>query len=132
MIDYEVKIFNNMYDSVSPLCAPKNFVNSLANLDFAKLPGSCLYEMDNATFRKKQSSTPVENYALITYTLEVYGSKRETVKKIVKAGDDKMISMNFNRISGQYVPNMDNPKVVRWVGRYEAVVDRDGNLYRRE
>lgn len=130
MIDFEVKIFNNMHKVVAPLCAEKNFKSAL-NIDAARLPGACLYEMDNATVRQRQSSTPVENYALLTYTFEVYAEKKATAKKIVKAGDDQMIAMNFSRISGRYIPNMDNPNVVRWVGRYEAVVDQDGNLYRR-
>ena len=131
MIDNEVRVFNHVYPAVAPLCAAKNFVSSVSNIDYARLPGSCLYEMDNATYRQKQSSTPIENYVLVTYVFEVYGGKKETVKKIANAGDARMIELNFSRISGEYIPNMDNPKVVRWVGRYEAVMDRYGNIYRR-
>ena len=129
MIDYEVKIFTKVYDAVAPLCAENLFV-STQPATFAKLPAGALYEMDNATVRSRQSSTPVENYALITYQFEAYAGTKKTVKKLVNAADAEMIAMNFNRISGQYIPNMDNPKVVRYVARYEAVVDAEGNLYR--
>ena len=129
MIDYEVKIFTKVYDAVAPLCAENLFVSTPPDT-FAKLPAGALYEMDNATVRSRQSSTPVENYALITYQFEAYAGTKKTVKKLVNAADAEMIAMNFNRISGQYIPNMDNPKVVRYVARYEAVVDAEGNLYR--
>lgn len=129
MIDYETKVFTRVYDAASPLCAENMFVSTQVNT-FAKLPAGVLYEMDNRTVSKRQSSTPVENYALITYQFEAYAGTKKTVKKLVNAADAEMIAMNFNRISGQYIPNMDNPKVVRYVARYEAVIDAEGNLYR--
>lgn len=129
MNDYEVKIFTRVYEKVAQYCADNQFISDTPET-FAKLPAGCLYEMDNATVRQLQTSTPAENYSLITYQLEFFAGKRETVKKLARLADKEMIAMNFTRMSGQFIPNLDNPKVKRWVGRYEAVVDRDGNLYR--
>ncbi len=129
MIDYEVKVFTTVYDKVAKYCADDQFISDTPET-LAKLPSGCLYEMDNATVRKRQTSTPVENYSLITYQLEFFASKKDTARKLAKLADREMIAMNFTRISGQFIPNLDNPKVKRWVGRYEAVVDREGNLYR--
>jgi hypothetical protein len=129
MNDYEVKIFTRVYDKVAKYCADNQFISDTPET-LAKLPAGCLYEMDNATVRRLQTSTPVENYSLITYQLEFFAGKRETTKKLARLADKEMIAMNFTRMSGQFIPNLDNPKVKRWVGRYEAVVDRDGNLYR--
>lgn len=129
MIDYEVKVFTRVYDRVAQYCADGQFLSDTPET-LAKLPSGCLYEMDNATVRRLQSSTPVENYSLITYQLEFFAGKKDTVRKLAKLGDKEMIAMNFTRISGEFIPNLDNPQVKRWVGRYEAVVDREGNLYR--
>ena len=111
MIDYETKVFTRVYDAAASLCAENMFVSTQVNT-FAKLPAGVLYEMDNRTVSKRQSSTPVENYAMITYQLEVYAGTKKAAKKVYSAADAEMIAMNFN------------------VARYEAVVDTEGNLYR--
>lgn len=129
MIDYEAKIFTRVYDKVASMCADGMFIGKPVPSD-ASLPAGALYEMDNATVKARQSSTPVENFALLTYQLEIYAGVKKTAKKILNAADAEMIAMNFNRMSGQFIPNFDNPKVIRYVARYEAVVDREGNLYR--
>jgi len=130
MNDYEVKIFNEVHPIASPLCAKKRFV-STPILDYTNLPAASLYEMDNRTVTGLQSSTPVENFSLITYQLDVVAKTKDKCRAIFKAIDEKMISLNFNRISGQYVTYPQDPEIVRYVARYEAVVDTDGQLYRR-
>jgi hypothetical protein len=130
MNDYEVKIFNNVHPVAAPLCAKNKFLSTPV-VDLTALPASGLWEMDNSTVRDRQTSTPAENYSLITYQLEVYAKTKSECRTMYKAIDERMLSMNFSRISGQYVTYPDNMHVVRYVARYEAVVDRDGNLYRR-
>lgn len=129
MIDYEVKIFNNVYEVAAPLCAPKRFVSTPID-SYAKLPAASLYESNSRTVRNRQSSTPIENMARITYELNVVAATKAKCREIYKAIDDRMISMNFIRVSGNYITYPDNLQVVRYVADYEAVVDRDGNLYR--
>ena len=131
MIDYEVKIFNKVHAAVASLCANNKFVSTIINDMPTALPAASLIEMDNATVRRLQSSTPTENFALITYQLEVFAKTKSECKKVYAAADDAMIAMNFTRISGMYINNIENMKVFRYVARYEAVVDSDGNLYRR-
>ena len=41
-----------------------------------------------------------------------------------------MISMNFTRISGDFIEYPDDVKIVRYVARYEVEIDEEGNLYR--
>ena len=129
MIDCETKVFTRLYNVVAPKCAEGKFINDTVP-DAAALPAGIAYEMDSGTVKSRQSSTPVENFARITWTLEFYAGKKATLKKIVNVADKEMLSMNFSRISGGYVPNLDNDKVKRWVGRYEVVVDKNGNMYR--
>ena len=129
MIDYEVKIFNSVYEVASPLCAPKRFVSTPID-SYTKLPAGSLWEIDNATVRRRQSSTPVENFARIAYQAEAVAATKTQCRSIYKAIDDRMIALNFSKISGQYITYPDNPNLVRYVARYEAEIDPDGNIYR--
>lgn len=131
MIDYEVKVFNRVHASVAPLCAKNRFVSTIITEVPTSLPAGSLIEIDNSTVSSLQSSTPIENYALITYQFEAYAATKSKCREVFAAGDEAMIAMNFTRVGGQYMSNADNPIVFRIVGRYEAVIDREGNIYRR-
>ena len=130
MIDYEVKIFNRVHAAVSPLCAKNKFVSKQIVSETA-FPAASLIEMDNTTVRSLQSSTPGENFALINYQLDVYAMKKSDCRKVFAAADEAMLGMNFSRMSGLYIDNPGNPDVFRYTARYEAMIDPDGNLYRR-
>ena len=132
MIDYEVKIFNAVYPYVAPLCANKRFVSTIITEAPTAFPAASLMEMDNKTVRARQSSTPVENYALVTYRLEVYATTKSACRAILTAADNAMIALNFTRISGYYIDNPTNTKVFRYVAKYEAEIDTEGNIYRRK
>lgn len=131
MIDYEVKIFNRVHAVVAPLCAKNMFVSTVITEKPTGFPAASLIEMDNTTVRSRQTSTPVENYSLVTYQLEVYARSKSKCREIYAAADEAMIAMNFARMSGQYVNLLDNQDLFRYVARYEAEIDRDGNIYRR-
>ena len=130
MIDFEVKIFNRVHGSVAPLCATNQFVSGVIVERPTAFPAASLYELDNRTVTDRQSSTPVENYARISYQLDVYATTKSKCREVFAAADGAMIAMNFSRVSGQFIPNLDNIKVFRYTARYEAIVDNDGNLYR--
>ena len=131
MIDAEVKIFNAVYSVVAPVCANNKFVSTVISETPPAFPAASLIEMDNTTVRNKQGSTPKENYALITYQLEVYATSKSKCRTVYAAADEAMIALNFSRMSGQYINNPDNTKVFRYVARYEAMIDPEGNIYRR-
>ena len=46
------------------------------------------------------------------------------------AVDDEMIAIGFTRVSGDFLDNADNVNVFRYTARYEAEIDREGNIYR--
>lgn len=129
MIDYEVKIFNNVQPVAAPLCAKDRFL-SAPIADYTSLPAASLYEMNSRTVKDAQTSTPIENRARITYQLDAVAKTKLKCRELYKAIDDRMIAMNFSRISGNYVTYPDDAGIIRYVARYEAEVDRDGNLYR--
>ena len=131
MIDYETQIFNRVYQAVAPLCAPKKFVSTIITEVPTAFPAASLIEVDNSTVRGRQSSTPIENFANITYRLDVYANSKKECRKVFQAADEAMVAMNFNRMGSPYQDNDRNAKIFRYVVRYEASIDRDGNLYRR-
>ena len=129
MIDYEVKIFNNVHEVAASLCAKNRFVSTPIN-SYADLPAGCLFEMDSFTVRRRQSSTPKENFSRVTYQAESVAKTKAKCRSIFNAIDERMIQLNFTRISGQYITGPDIPEIVRYVARYEADIDPDGNIYR--
>lgn len=130
MIDFEVKIFNRVYNAISPMVAKNKFV-SRQIVSATAFPAVSLIEMDNTTVRRRQSSTPGENFALITYQLDVYAMKKSECRQVFAAADEAMMQMNFSRMSGRYIDNPGNPDVFRYTARYEAEIDPEGNIYRR-
>lgn len=130
MIDYEVKIFNRVHKSAAPLCAKNRFVSTVIVDKPTSFPAASLIEIDNRTVRYRQSSTPRENFVRVTYQLDVYATSKSECKKVFVAADEAMISMNFIRTSGQYINIPNNSKIFRYVARYEAEIDPDGNIYR--
>lgn len=129
MIDYEVKIFDKVSKVAIPLCAKDRFV-STPIISYTSLPAAGLFEMDNQTVRNKQSSRAGEEFALVTYQLDVVARTKAKCRQIYKAINDQMILLNFNRMSGTYVTYPDNTKIVRYVARYEAMIDQNGMIYR--
>lgn len=129
MNDFETTIFNNVHSVASPLCAKNRFV-STPILSYTTLPAASLYELDNRTVLAQQSSTPTENFSRITYQLDVVAATKAECRKIFVAIDERMIQLNFSRVSANYITYPDNTKVVRYVARYEAAIDSEGNIYR--
>ena len=130
MNDFEVQIFNAVHSAVAPLCATNKFVSKQI-VSATAFPAASLIEIDNATVQRRQTSTPRENFSLITYQFDVFAMTKSQCRAVFAAGDDMMLKLNFTRISGRYIDNPGNPDVFRYVARYEAEVDQNGNLYRR-
>lgn len=130
MIDAELKIFNAVRPHVVSLCA-QNAFKSVYDPSPTAFPAASLIELDNTTVRHRQSSTPGENFATITYEAQIYAQTKAKCREVFAALDEAMILLGFNRFSGQFIPNADNIKVFRYVARYEAEIDANGVIYRK-
>ena len=129
MIDYEVNVFDKVYRKTSSLFAKGKFV-SVYNPTPTAYPAGSLVELINRTDRKRQSSTPIENYAVVMYQLDVYALSKKEARTVYAAVDDEMIGLGFTRTSGDFLDNASNTDVFRYTARYEAEIDREGNIYR--
>lgn len=121
--------FNSAYQVAAPLCAKGKFTNVYTPSPTA-FPAGALYELINTTVRKRQSSTPIENFAQIIYQLDCYAKSKAECKALFNAVDERMISLGFTRMNGGLVDNFSNPSVFRITARYSAEIDRDGVIYR--
>lgn len=129
MIDYEVNVFDRVYRKVSPLCAKGKFVSVYLPTPTA-YPAGSLVELINRTDQKRQSSTPIENFSIVMYQLDVYALSKKEARMVYAAADDEMIALGFTRTSGNFLDNADNINVFRYTASYEAEIDREGNIYR--
>lgn len=130
MNDFEVQIFNEVYSVAAPICAENHFISKRI-VNPSGFPAGCLVEIGNDTVTDRQSSTPRENFSLLTYQFDGYAMTKRECRQLFKAVDTRMIQMNFARISGQYIDNPGNLDVQRYTARYQAVIDQNGTLYRR-
>lgn len=129
MIDYEVNVFDAVYRKVSSRFAKGKFVSSYVPNPTA-FPAGSLIELSNTTVRKRQSSTPVENFARVMYQLDIYALTKKEARALLALVDEVMIGLGFTRLGGDFSDNMSNPDVFRYAARYEAEIDREGNIYR--
>lgn len=129
MIDYEVNIFDTVYQRVSHLFAKGKFV-SVYTPSPTGYPAGSLIELGNDTVSKRQSSTPIENFVKVMYQLDVYATTKHEAKSLLSAVDDVMIGIGFTRTGGEFMDNVSNVNIFRYAARYVAEIDRDGNIYR--
>ena len=129
MIDCEIKVFNFVHPAVSKLCAKNRFLSTQI-ISYTDLPAASLFELDNRTVQYRQTTALDEEYSWVTYQLDVVAKTKDKCRKIFMAADEKMLQLNFRRVSATYITYPDNTEIVRYVARYEAVVDKSGNLYR--
>ena len=129
MIDYEVNVFDTVYRKVSHLFASGKFVSTYVPSPTA-FPAGSLVELTNDTVAKRQSSTPVENFARVMYQLDVYATTKHEAKSLLSMVDDVMISLGFTRTGGEFLDNATNVNIFRYAARYVAEIGRDGTIYR--
>ena len=129
MIDYEIYVFDMVYNAVSSLCAKGKFTSVYVPSPTG-FPAGSLVELSNTTVRAKQSTSNVENFSRIMYQLDFYGKTKASCRELYKAADDEMIGMGFTRVSGTFLDNAGNVNIFRYTARYEAIIDPDGVIYR--
>ena len=129
MIDVELDVFNAVYNDVAPLCARNGF-RSVYTPNPTAFPTVTLYEMDNRTDRKLNSTSDFEDFAVLTYEAHVYATSKAECRTVFSALDEALTRRNFNRFSGAYTPNLNNSQVHEYVARYQVRVSNDGCLSR--
>lgn len=129
MIDIEADIFDYVYPSVAPL-VPEGCFKSVYVPAPPALPFATLIEMENVTDSLFQTSSGLDEHAIITYEANVYAEEKFECKEIMSVIDTALRAINFKRVSLQFVPNLADSTLFRYTARFRASVNPQKTVYR--
>ena len=130
MIDVEIDVFDYVYPFVTAVLPAKNF-KSVYVPNPASFPFATLMEMDNVTSLAHRSGAREEDYAIITYEANAYAKTKAECRAVMNAIDQGMTNLGFMRLSAQFIPNLADPQLFRYVARYQAITNPKKEIYRR-
>lgn len=134
MIDAEFEIFSEIAQRVR-----MDFPGLYMTGEYVKAPSQfpcvSIIEIDNATYRNGLTNEGEDEYAAVTYEVNVFsnlvGDKKQECKNIFSAIDREFHLKNFVRMMAEPVQNQNDATIYRMVGRYRAVIGKDHKIYRR-
>ncbi len=134
MIDFETLIFSRIANKLRE-DNPLLFVSGEHVKVPAKFPMVTIEERANSVYQRTQDSGNIENHASLMYEANVYSNKqvgkKTECKELFKIIDDEFKDMGFTRIMKEPVPNLEDSTIYRMIGRYTAVLNTGGIIFRR-
>ncbi len=133
MIDIEDDVYRKIINKLV-IFFPKIYVYGEQQSAVAKFPCVIIEEADNSAYDKTQDSGSLENHAVVMYEVNIYSNKvngrKDECKQIQKIIDCQFEQMGFTRISKTPMTTT-NTTVYRIVSRYQAVVSKNKEIFRR-
>lgn len=129
MIDVETDVFDYVYQDVSAL-VPTGCFKSVYVPSPPAFPFATLIEADNVTDARRRSTSSSEEYAILTYEANVYDTDKATCRTVMNALDAAMIRLGFVRTMTQFVPNLADPTLFRYMARYRGEADGRKVIYK--
>ena len=130
MIDVEKDVFDHVYQSVVHLL-PDGCFKSVYVPRPSKFPFATLIETGNETSVRNRTSADEEQFAILTYEANVYSMSKSECRAVMDAIDTSMTTLGFTRRTLQFVPNLADSTLFRYVARYTAEADNNKTIYRR-
>ena len=101
----------------------------------SKFPTVTLDEIQNVVVDRLEDSSNAENFAGVTYRLQVFSNKRTGKKaearEIFATADAEMRRMGFRRVTYTTTPEIYDSTIYCIMATYEAVVSAAGYVYTR-
>ena len=101
----------------------------------SKFPAVTLDEIQNVVVDRLEDSSKAENFAGVTYRLQVFSNKRTGKKaearEIFATADAEMRRMGFRRVTYTTTPEIYDSTIYNITATYEAVVSSAGYVYTR-
>lgn len=101
----------------------------------SKFPAVTLDEMQNVMVDYLEDSSNAENFAGVTYRLQVFSNKRTgkraEARAIFATADAEMRRMGFRRVTYTTTPEIYDSTIYNITATYEAVVSAAGYVYKR-
>lgn len=132
MIDFMNEIFTPVANSVRN-DYPKATIIGEYTRQPSKLPCVTLDEISNVMVESLVDSSDAENFARLTYRLQVFSNKQSGKKAEARAifanADKVMLGMGFRRKTYTSTPEIYESTIYSITATYEAVVDVNGVIY---
>ena len=134
MIDFQNEIFTAVATTVRAehegVTVTGEYVRSPS-----KFPTVTLDEIENVTVDALVDSSDEEYYSGLGYRLQVFsnktGGKKAEARAIFATADTVMLGLGFRRITYSTTPEIYESTVYSIVATYEAIVDKNGVIYKR-
>ena len=132
MIDYSNEIFNTV---AIPVRAKHEGVKVIG--EYTRQPSAfptvTLDETRNVTVTRLEDSSNKENYAGLTYRLQVFSNKtsgkKAEARAIFATADSVMLGLGFRRITYTTTPEIYESTIYSITATYEAIIDANGVIY---
>lgn len=99
-------------------------------LESPTFPKVTVSEIGNVPATRFRSSADIEDMSILTYEVNIYSMSKLECRELAALVNDAMDGMNFTRDTGQFVPNLADRNIFRYVGRYRVSIDLNGIMYR--
>ena len=134
MIDVNNEIFTSVATSVRNKHTGTTVTGEYTRKP-SKFPAVTLDEMQNVMVDRLEDSSNAENFAGVTYRLQVFSNKRTGKKaearEIFATADAEMRRMGFRRVTYTTTPEIYDSTIYNITATYEAVVSSAGYVYTR-
>ena len=134
MIDKLNEIFTNVANSVRDKHTGTTVTGEYTRKP-SKFPAVTLDEIQNVVVDRLEDSSNAENFAGVTYRLQVFSNKRNEKKAEARAifatADAEMRRMGFRRVTNTTTPEIYDSTIYNITATYEAVVSSAGYVYTR-
>ena len=101
----------------------------------SKFPAVTLDEIQNVVVDRLEDSSNAENFAGVTYRLQVFSNKqtgkKAEAREIFATADAEMRRMGFRRVSYTTTPEIYDSTIYCISATYEAVISAAGYVYAR-
>jgi hypothetical protein len=134
MIDVNNEVFTNVATRVRDQHAGTTVTGEYTRFP-SKFPTVTLDEIQNVVVDRLEDSSNIENFAGVTYRLQVFSNKRTGKKAEARAifatADAEMRRMGFRRVTYTTTPEIYDSTIYNISATYEAVVSAAGYVYKR-
>ena len=102
----------------------------------AKFPAVTLDETSNVMVGWLEDSSGEENFAGVTYRLQVFSNsqsrKKAEAREIFSIADAEMRRMGFRRVAYTTTPEIYESTIYQITATYEAIISKAGYVYKRD
>ena len=134
MLDFNNEIFTTVAVRVRDQHVGCTVIGEYTRMP-SKFPAVTLDETQNVMVDRLEDSSNTENFAGVTYRLQVFSNKRTGKKAEARAifatADAEMRRMGFRRVTYTTTPEIYDSTIYNISATYEAVVSAAGYVYKR-